>query len=212
MQKNYKFYLSNFLISRDELAFDRRLIFRFFQSLFLYRYSRLFYYKRRMYLYYFIFSLNHKFFFKNLPSPVKFSSENVEFINIFAPRNYFLTYRVNKPVRSVSGGLGLDLIDRNLRSTKFYQIKLIRNNVIDILALGGLRVNVIFNNMSEKLVSFASIYSSLIINSNRRLGSSLRNSLLKVSIDNNLPHGSMRGCRKPSRKKYLQKRKAGVEF
>jgi len=159
-----------------------------------------------------MFSVNHKFFFKNLPGSAKFASENVEFINVFAPRNYFLTYRVNKPVRSVSGGCGLDLVDRNLRSTKFYQIKLIRNHVIDILALGELRVNVIFNNMSEKLVSFASIYSSLIIKSNRYFRSSRRNSLLKISINNNLPHGFMRGCRKPSRKKYLQKRQPGVEF
>ena len=193
-------------------ACDRIFIFWFFQALFLHSYSRLFYYKRKIYAYYIVFVVNHKFFFKNLPNPIKFVSENVEFINIFAPRNYFLTYRVNKPVRSISGGCGLDLAERARRSTKLYQIKLIRNNVIDILALGGLRVNVVFNNMSEKLVSFSSIYSALIIKSNRYLNRKRRNSLLKISINNNLPHGFMRGCRKPARKKYLQKRKVDFEF
>lgn len=199
-------------MNQEVFAVERSSVFLFFQKLFFRNYSRLFYYKRKTYLYYFIFSLNYKIFFKNLPSSFKFSRDNIEFINVFAPRNFFFTYRAQKPVRSVSGGSGLTIIDRGLRSTKFYQIKLIRNHVIDILALGSLRVNVVFNNLSEKLVSFASVYSSLIVKSNyfRRLPT--RNVLVKISIDNNIPHGFIRGCRKPSRKKYLQRRKTAVEF
>lgn len=199
-------------MNRDIFAVDRYFIFLFFQKLFFCNYSRFFYYRKKTYTHYFMFSLNYKFFFKNFSDSPKFLRDNIEFINVFAPRNFFFTYRDNRPVRSVSGGSGLSIVDRGLRSTKFYQIKLIRNHVIDILALGGMRVNVVFNNFSEKLVSFAGVYSSLIIRSNYFRNQLGRNFLRKISVDNNVPHGFIRGCRKPSRKKYLQRRGATVEF